>query len=66
MSDNVYEVVKQKDKGYYTIFKGVDQYCDDDGTPIVFDDIEDAQAVCDNLNEVFEWKYNEIMEQMED
>lgn len=44
-----YEVVRQ-DCGYFTIFKGQEQYCDDDGNPMCYGCYWEAKEVCDELN----------------
>lgn len=47
----MYEIVKQKDKGYYTIFNGNDQLCDADGNPIRFKDIKKANKCLEDILE---------------
>lgn len=47
----MYEVVKQKDKGYYTIFNSNDQLCDADGNPIRFEDIKKANKCLEDILE---------------
>lgn len=51
--NKLYEVVRQKDedRDYFTIFIGQEQYCDEDGNPIRYDNYEEAKAECDKLNE---------------
>lgn len=57
MSKKAYEVVKQADKGYYTIFLfDTEQYCDKDGTPIIYETYEEAQEDCDELNALLDYK----------
>lgn len=62
-----FEVVRQKNgyRDYYTIFSGMDEYCDDDGNPIEYDTYEEAKEDCDLLNEEFDTAFNKINEQME-
>lgn len=50
--NKLYEVVRQRneDSDYFTIFNGQEQYCDDDGNPIHYDNFEDAKSECDILN----------------
>lgn len=58
-----YEVVRQ-DCGYFTIFKGQEQYCDDDGNPMCYGCYWEAQEVCDELNNQIE-KENKKEQKME-
>ena len=50
--NTLYEVVRQhnEDSDYFTIFNGQEQYCDEDGNPIRYDNFEDAKSECDILN----------------
>lgn len=48
-----YEVVRQ-DCGHFTIFKGQEQYCDDDGNPMRYGCYWEAKEVCDELNNQIE------------
>lgn len=47
-----YFVVKQfgTDGNYYTLFSDDDQYCDEDGNPIRYDNYDEAKRDCDELN----------------
>lgn len=47
---DLYEPVKQADKGYWTIFIGVSQLCDDDGNPVRYSTYEKAEKACKELN----------------
>lgn len=51
--NKLYEVVRQhnEDSDYFTIFNtNQEQYCDEDGNPIRYDNFEDAKSECDILN----------------
>ena len=48
--DEKWEVVKQDD-GYFTLFLNQEQYCDEDGNPIRYKTYQEANTVCEQLNE---------------
>lgn len=49
MAKELWEVVKQEN--YFTIFKGIEQFCDIDGNPFRTTDYHYAVLICDKLNE---------------
>lgn len=55
-----WEVVRQ-DSGWFTIFKGQEQYCDDYGDPMRYECYWKAKGVCDELND--EMKQQETKEE---
>lgn len=48
--DEKWEVVKQ-DGGYFTLFLGQEQYADEDGNPIRYKTYQEANTVCEQLND---------------
>ena len=48
--DEKWEVVKQ-DAGYFTLFLGQEQYCNEDGNPIRFNTYQEANTICEELND---------------
>lgn len=48
--DEKWEVVKQ-DNGYFTLFLNQEQYCDEDGNPIRYKTYQEANTICEQLND---------------